>query len=86
MVIPASVVVDWLANNYILPWPAILGIISICSGFFFLVFSEAAEIFYWHKAENSSNLGATEQSSTTGVIQINTKMKRRKRRYLYYIF
>ena len=49
LVIPASVVVDWLTNHYVLPWAAILGVIVILLGFFALVFSEGFEAFHSHK-------------------------------------
>ena len=87
LVVPASVVVDWLVHHYILPWPAILGIISILFGFFFLVVSEAIQAVYWHKTKDSSDFDTTEQSGEllVSIAQVKTSTRKKRRRCLYYI-
>ena len=56
LVIPASVLVDWLVHRYILPWPAILGVVIILAGFFALVFSEGFEVFYSRQHKSPTHL------------------------------
>ena len=88
LVVPASVVVDWLVYHYILPWPAVLGTISILLGFFFLVISEAVQTFYWHRTEDSpSDFDMTEESGEllVSIAQVKTCTKKKRRRCLYYI-
>lgn len=90
LVVPVSVMVDWLVHGYILPWQAILGIIVILAGFFGLVFSECAEIFCWHGPpthldhEPPTHLDVAEQKANTGNV-VNTRVKKSRTRYLRYI-
>ena len=39
LAIPASVLVDWLIKDYILPWHSFVGVVVILIGFFGLVMS-----------------------------------------------
>ncbi len=42
LVLPTTVILDWILKGYILPWQAFVGVAGILVGFFILVFSE-----YW---------------------------------------
>ena len=85
LVIPVSVLVDWLVHDYILDWEAILGTVGILCGFFLLVFSETWEMLYWEKRLKeplSSHLDIAERKLPTSD-QITTTRKWKP--VLYYI-
>ena len=42
LVLPSTVILDWILKGYVLPWQAFVGISGILLGFFMLVLSE-----YW---------------------------------------
>ena len=80
LVIPASVVVDWMVHHYLLPWPAILGVVIILLGFFGLVFSEAFEALYHNKQECPTHPPSSEYAINTA--PINTAPGNKWRRHL----
>ena len=51
LVIPASVIVDWMVQKYLLPWQSFIGIGLIIIGFGGLTFSEFYTALREHKHE-----------------------------------
>lgn len=84
LVIPASVMGDWLIKHYLLTWQAFIGTALIIVGFFCLVISELFETLCWHserpkKAPLSNIIQSTvmiwRRREMTGTAQVSKRCR-----------